>query len=182
MKITLSETLIDSLMSQSPETAMQVIATCRELIKLDNDAIEQYQLSPDAPQPLHDIVNDMKKRAAAARRRRQRREAKVAAAKATNTHTTPQPANQKIAISPTHLEAINLLFSNSTTFSDGQMEVMHQFIQFIIGRLTTPTPTPKPTHRPRKKKPAKPQPLKTPAPVHNTYKRTPISQILKKRP
>lgn len=72
MKIILTENLIDKLMEQSPEMTVQVLATCRELVRLDNDAIESYQLAPDAPPVLIDIVTDMKKRAIRSRRRRER--------------------------------------------------------------------------------------------------------------
>ncbi|MDE7472317.1 MAG: hypothetical protein K2M68_01905 [Muribaculaceae bacterium] len=56
MKITLTETFIDSITTLPNMIANQVLNTCRELMKLDNDAIEQYELPADAPQLLHDIV------------------------------------------------------------------------------------------------------------------------------
>ena len=72
MKIILTQKLIDRLMEQTPEMTMQVLATCRELAGLDNDAIESYQPAPDAPPVLIDIVTDLKKRAIRSRRRRER--------------------------------------------------------------------------------------------------------------
>ena len=142
MKITLTESLIDSLTTLSPESANQVLNACRELMKLDNDAIEQYELEADAPQALHDIVANMKKRAAAARRRRERREAKAAQATLTvGTDVPAKPVNHEYA------EAIDLLFSDTPISTHHQCELMHRLVVFITERLTPATqqPTPAPT-------------------------------------
>ena len=147
MKITLTESLIDSLTTLSPESANQVLNACRELMKLDNDAIEQYEIEADAPQVLHDIVANMKKRAAAARRRRERREAKAAQVEAAETMSieTAEPAVN--AVNPEYAEAIDLLFSDTPISTHRQCELMHRLVVFITERLT-PTaqqPTPAPT-------------------------------------
>ncbi|MDE7387050.1 MAG: hypothetical protein K2N28_07930 [Muribaculaceae bacterium] len=150
MKITLTESLIDSLTVLSPESANQVLNACRELMKLDNDAIEQYELEADAPQSLHDIVANMKKRAAAARRRRERREAKAAQMEAAETTPieTAEPAAKAVnAVNPEYAEAIALLFSDTPISTHRQCELMHRLVVFITERLTPTTQqsTPAPT-------------------------------------
>ncbi|MDE6402610.1 MAG: hypothetical protein K2K86_02245 [Muribaculaceae bacterium] len=122
MKITLTQSLIDSLTTLSPETAIQVLNTCRELIQLDNDAIERYELAEDAPAVLHDILCNMKKRVAAARRRRERREAKAAEAA-----RNPQPAakdsthvtatNKSVAV---YTDALAAMFASPSTMTSEQ--------------------------------------------------------------
>ncbi|MBD5366805.1 MAG: hypothetical protein HDR82_07340 [Bacteroides sp.] len=144
MKITLTETFIDSITTLPNMIANQVLNTCRELIKLDNDAIEQYELPADAPQLLHDIVTDMKKRAIAARRRRERREAKAQAqtqsrsdlqaqSVSDTTTTTPAPAT---TVTPEYAEAINLLFSDSTIHTPEHRALMHKLVVFIADRIS----------------------------------------------
>ena len=137
MKITLTETFIDSITTLPNMIANQVLNTCRELIKLDNDAIEQYELPADAPQLLHDIVADMKKRAIAARRRRERREAK--ARTQAQPKATPTPGT---AVAPEYADAINLLFSGTAIHTPEHRELMHKLVVFITERLSPETQQP----------------------------------------
>ena len=146
MKITLTESFIDDLMSLSQESANQVLNTCRELMKLDNDAIEQYELSDDAPLPLRDIVANMKKRAVAARRRRERREAKaLAQTQAAPVPVSPTPSTSGPTVSPELVEAINLLFSDTAITTSEHHALMHKLVVFITERIN-PTPAPKVSH------------------------------------
>ena len=153
MKITLTETFIDDLMSLSQESANQVLNTCRELMKLDNDSIEQYVLPDDAPLPLKDIVANMKKRAVAARRRRERREAKaLAQTQAAPAPVSPTPSTPGPTVSPELAEAINLLFSDTAITTSEHHALMHKLVVFITERITpTSQPTP-PDKKPCRKR------------------------------
>lgn len=73
MKITLSAKFIDSLMNLTIEQQHVVLNSCKELMELDNDGVEAYEPTEDAPELLHEIHANMKKRVAAARRREERR-------------------------------------------------------------------------------------------------------------
>lgn len=126
MKITLTPQFIDSIMSQSPETAMQVLATCRQLMELDNDTIETYTLPTDAHPIVCDILAGMKKRALAARRRRER----LSQRKATTTPATPKDSD-----SAAYQEALDLLFTDNARLSAKQYKLMVQFLNVISARL-----------------------------------------------
>ena len=69
MKITLSAKFIDSLMSLTIEQQHVVLNSCKKLMEPDNDGIEAYEPAEDAPELLHEVHANMKKRVAAARRR-----------------------------------------------------------------------------------------------------------------
>lgn len=134
MKITLTPRFIDSLMSQSPEVAMQVLAACKQLMELDNDTIETYTLTADAHPIVCDILADMKKRAAAARRRRERREQLKANAPAKTGAPTPKSAEAD------YQEALDLLFTDNARLSTKQYNLMVQFLNVITMRLKRMVP------------------------------------------
>ena len=159
MKITLTETLIDSLSTLPQESVNHILNTCRELISLDNDAIEQYELPDDAPQPLRDIVANMQKRAAAARRRRERQAAKTAKVAENNTVETPSApiaAPASPTIDPEYAAAITLLFSDTAIDTTERCALMNKLIVYITERInpsSQPAPVPEtPQKKSRRKR------------------------------
>ena len=143
MKITLTPQFVDSLMAQSPETAMQVLATCKQLMELDNDTIENYTLPADAHPIVSEILANMKKRAVAARRRRERTSQRKAATVTTGNSSVDKELKSAGA---DYQEALNLLFTDNARLSTKQYNLMLQFLNAIATRLKRIMP---PTSRSR---------------------------------
>lgn len=138
MKIILEIHVVADMASRSPEEVMSILNQCKELAMLDNDAIEKYEVAPEAPKPLVEIVENMKKRAVAARRRKENKLKLFHAAVVEDIIEHQARTRKSVHIPQFFYDALELLATRTVVKSRRQVEAVFDLFRLLANRFHDP--------------------------------------------
>ena len=138
MKIILEIHVVADMASRSPEEVMSILNQCKKLAMLDNEAIEKYEIDPEAPKPLIEIIENMKKRAIAARRRKENKLKLLHSAIVEDIIEHQAKTRKTVHIPEVFYDALELLATRTVVKNRRQVEAVFDLFRLLIDRFHDP--------------------------------------------